>query len=196
MEQIGRCRAAGHLGDQHRAVGRLARRGPGRFRFPVQPDFILTSERDIFRPTERGWEPYGDWNARCARPMRIFSIRATSILAEVVDFVGAKNQSPRYLRGRRNGGFDPTSEEEMDRVTEFIDRAQANAAEVSLSAEHDLSALLPRRLSQRRGLGGTVSATEIPQSDFRRRRSSQRHLDARWPLRRFSRLSRPTRSRK
>src|SRR3954469_15926543 len=38
--------------------------------FPIQPDFILTSERDIFRPASNGaakWEPFGDWNERVAR---------------------------------------------------------------------------------------------------------------------------------
>ena len=34
------------------------------FEFPFRPDFILTSERDIFRPGENGgaWEAFGDWN--------------------------------------------------------------------------------------------------------------------------------------
>src|SRR5246500_5880577 len=36
---------------------------------PICPDFILTTERDVFRPGRNGekWEPFGDWNHRCAR---------------------------------------------------------------------------------------------------------------------------------
>src|ERR1051326_5037089 len=36
------------------------------FEFPIRPDFILTSERDIFRPGSNGdkWEPFGDGNER------------------------------------------------------------------------------------------------------------------------------------
>ena len=39
------------------------------FAFPIRPDFILTTERDVFRPGQNGdkWEPFGDWNERCAR---------------------------------------------------------------------------------------------------------------------------------
>ena len=39
------------------------------FEFPVRPDFILTTEREVFRPANNGekWEPFGDWNERCAR---------------------------------------------------------------------------------------------------------------------------------
>src|SRR3954469_18454311 len=42
------------------------------FEFPIRPDFILTSERDVFRPSTNGgaWEAYGDWNDRCARDHR------------------------------------------------------------------------------------------------------------------------------
>ena len=39
------------------------------FEFPIHPDFILTTEREVFRPGTNGekWEPFGDWNERCAR---------------------------------------------------------------------------------------------------------------------------------
>src|SRR3954469_6729031 len=42
------------------------------FDFPIRPDFILTSERDVLRPGKNGepWEAYGDWNQRCAREHR------------------------------------------------------------------------------------------------------------------------------
>ena len=34
------------------------------FSFPIAPDFVLTSERDVFRARidRKGWEPFGDWN--------------------------------------------------------------------------------------------------------------------------------------
>ncbi len=37
------------------------------FSFPIRPDFILTNERDVFRPGQNGgkWEAFGDWNERC-----------------------------------------------------------------------------------------------------------------------------------
>src|SRR3982074_441710 len=57
------------------------------FEFPIHPDFILTSERDIFRPSSNGgkWEPFGDWNERVAREHAKLFQSAESVLAEVVD---------------------------------------------------------------------------------------------------------------
>ena len=65
------------------------------FEFPVHPDFILTTEREVFRPGTNGekWEPFGDWNARCARDHAELFSSARSILAEVVDFVTHKTKA-------------------------------------------------------------------------------------------------------
>jgi len=75
-----------------RSVG-LLEEGLEDFSFPVQPDFILTSERDVFRPSGSGWEPFGDWNARCAQAHAELFDSASSILAEVIDFVGRKTKA-------------------------------------------------------------------------------------------------------
>jgi HAD superfamily hydrolase (TIGR01484 family) len=96
------------------------------FAFPLQPDFILTSERDVFRPSERGWEPYGDWNARCAQAHAELYATASSVLAEVVDFVSHQTKARVIYEADEPAGLIATSEEEMDRLTEFIDRVKAN----------------------------------------------------------------------
>src|SRR5438094_10246312 len=66
------------------------------FAFPIRPDFILTTERDVFRPGQNGdqWEPFGDWNERCARDHAELFSSANSVLAEVVDCV-IRNTQPR-----------------------------------------------------------------------------------------------------
>jgi hypothetical protein len=96
------------------------------FSFPVHPDFILTSERDVFRPSENGgrWEAYGDWNERCARDHAELFRSASSILAEVIDFVEQKTQARVIYEAHGPAGVVAPSEQEMDRVTEFIDRAR------------------------------------------------------------------------
>src|SRR5205814_1630158 len=47
----------------------LLEKGLAEFALPIRPDFILTTERDVFRPGQNGerWEPFGNWNQRCAR---------------------------------------------------------------------------------------------------------------------------------
>ena len=97
------------------------------FAFPLQPDFILTSERDVFRPTARGWEPYGDWNARCAQAHAELYDHASLVFEEVVDFVGQKTKARVIYDAESPAGLIATSEEEMNRLTQFIDRAREKA---------------------------------------------------------------------
>src|SRR4051812_5124285 len=96
------------------------------FSFPIRPDFILTSERDVFRPVRNGrkWEPFGDWNARCANAHADLFRSASSILAEVVDFVTKKTKARIIYESDAPIGLITSTEEEMDRVTEFIEQAR------------------------------------------------------------------------
>ncbi len=107
-----------------RSVG-LLEEGLEDFAFTVEPDFILTSERDVFRPTERGWKPYGDWNARCAQAHAELYQTASSVLAEVVDYVTRQTKARVIYEADEPAGLIASSEEEMDRLTRFIDQAKA-----------------------------------------------------------------------
>ena len=94
--------------------------------FPIHPDFILTSERDIFRPSSNGgkWEPFGDWNERVAREHAQLFHSAKAVLAEVVDFVTQKTKARLLYHSAGLEGLVAENEAELDRVTEFIDRAR------------------------------------------------------------------------
>ncbi|MGI8889682.1 MAG: HAD family hydrolase [Chthoniobacterales bacterium] len=107
-----------------RSVGLLVE-GLEDFAFPMQPDFILTNERDVFRSTERGWEPYGDWNERCAKTHAELYETASSVLAEVVDYVTRQTKARVIYEADEPAGLIAASEEEMDRLTDFIDQAKA-----------------------------------------------------------------------
>ena len=152
----------------------LLESGLADFEFPVHPDFILTSERDIFRPSSNGgkWEPYGDWNERVARDHAELFHSAKSVLAEVVDFVNQKTKARLLYHSAGLEGLVADSEEELDRVTKFIDQARRRPAEISLPAEHRLPALLSRRLPQGHGPGRVVTLARDPaRRNFRRGRS-------------------------
>ena len=97
------------------------------FDFPVHPDFILTSERDVFRPSSNGgkWEAFGDWNERVARDHAELFHSAKSVFAEVVDFVNQKTRARLLYHTAGLEGLVAESEEELDRVTKFIDQARA-----------------------------------------------------------------------
>ena len=96
--------------------------------FPIHPDFILTSERDIFRRASNGgaqWEPFGDWNERVARKHAELFHSAESVLAEVVDFVNQETKARLLYHSAGLEGLVAENEEELGRVAEFIDRARA-----------------------------------------------------------------------
>ncbi|MDP9254177.1 MAG: Cof-type HAD-IIB family hydrolase [Verrucomicrobiota bacterium] len=97
------------------------------FSFPFRPDFVLTSERDVFRPSENGdnWEAFGDWNERCARDHADLFRSASSVLAEVIDFVNHETKARVIYETDSPAGIVAQSEEEMDRVTQFIEEARA-----------------------------------------------------------------------
>src|SRR5256885_11967393 len=92
----------------------LLETGLAEFALPIRPDFILTTERDVFRPgrDSEKWEPFGDWNQRCARDHADLLSSAGSVLAEFVDF--ATNQTKAHLIYNSEGleGLAAASEEE------------------------------------------------------------------------------------
>src|SRR3954453_12285341 len=96
----------------------LLESGLADFDFPVHPDFILTSERDIFRPAPNGgrWEPYGDWNTRVARDHAELFASASSVLAEVIDFVNHKTRARVIYERHGPEGLVAQDEAEMERI--------------------------------------------------------------------------------
>jgi hypothetical protein len=97
------------------------------FAFPVHPDFILTSERDIFRPAKNGrrWEPYGDWNQRVARDHEELFASASSVLAEVLEFVRRQTRARVIYDRHHVEGLIAQDEAEMELIVSFIDEARA-----------------------------------------------------------------------
>ena len=67
---------------------RFALDGLRDFSFPVEPDYILTNEREIFHRNPQGeWQDYGDWNRRCLRAHdRMFQAEAP-FLDEMLRFI-------------------------------------------------------------------------------------------------------------
>src|SRR6266571_2279036 len=109
-----------------RSVG-LLESGLADFSFPIRPDFILTTERDIFRPGQNGdkWEAFGGWNERCAQDHTELFCSTESVLAEVVDFVTQKTKARLIYDSERLEGLVAENDEEMERITAFIEEAGA-----------------------------------------------------------------------
>ena len=104
----------------------LLETGLASFEFEIRPDFILTTERDVFRPGGNGeeWEPFGDWNDRCTRDHSELFSSARPILADVVDFVTQETKARLIYDADRLEGLAAENEREMERIAEFINRAR------------------------------------------------------------------------
>src|SRR5437764_4154554 len=127
MELIRELQEGGAIGaiNTGRSVD-LLESGLADFSFPIRPDFILTNERDVFRPGQNGdkWEAFGDWNERCAREHADLFSSPQSVLAEVIDFVNQKTKARLIYETNEPVGLIASSDEEMDQVTEFIEQAR------------------------------------------------------------------------
>ena len=106
----------------------LLESGLADFSFPMRPDFILTSERHVFRPGSNGekWEPFGDWNERGDLEHRELFQSAQPVLAEIVDFVTQKTKARLIYQTDGLEGLVASSDEEMDRIAQFIETAREN----------------------------------------------------------------------
>jgi hydroxymethylpyrimidine pyrophosphatase-like HAD family hydrolase len=111
------------------------------FALPIRPDFALTSEREIFRPSAAGdgaWEDFGDWNERCALVHRRFFAEAAPVLTEIVAFLENETRArPVYDTDARGSagvpelaGLVAPDEEEMDVIVRFIARLKTRLPEL------------------------------------------------------------------
>src|ERR1700737_1051557 len=100
----------------------LLESGLADFSFPLRPDFILTTEPDVFLPGSNGEKggALGEWNERCARAHADLFSASQSVLAEVVDFVNQKTKARVIYEPEGPAGLIRGGEEKMDRFTEVI----------------------------------------------------------------------------
>lgn len=98
--------------------------GLAEFGFPISPDFVLTSERDVYRADEAGaWEPFGDWNARCEAVHRELFEQAGPLFARIERYLADETEAQLIFEGAESpAGIIAKDEIEMDRIVSFIEQ--------------------------------------------------------------------------
>jgi HAD superfamily hydrolase (TIGR01484 family) len=89
--------------------------------FPIRPDFALTTEREVFRWTDSGWEDFGAWNAQCLEDHGILYAKIESLLREIEEYVQHKTGARVYREEERFCGIVARTNPEMDSIARFID---------------------------------------------------------------------------
>jgi len=93
------------------------------FDFPVEPDFVLTAEREVFHRGATGiWQDYGDWNTRCLRDHDELFGNARALLTDIQAYLAAHVKAHAIFEGERMVGLATETDEQMDRVCEFLER--------------------------------------------------------------------------
>ncbi len=117
-----------HLRDQGAAwavnTGRqlwFALEGLEHARLPHDPEFVLSSEKDIYRRTDGGdWEAFGEWNERTERQTVELLAGASHVLDAIRD-MSARDASVEILyENGRMAGLMTADAATMDRVVETL----------------------------------------------------------------------------
>ena len=93
------------------------------FGFPVEPDFVLTAEREVFHRGVGGeWQDFGDWNQRCYQAHDALFAQAGPLLRDIRAFLARDTRAHPIYEGERMIGLAAETEEEMDHICEFLER--------------------------------------------------------------------------
>lgn len=106
---------------------RFVDEGLREFEFPIEPDFVLTAEREVFhRAADGAWQDFGDWNQRCYEAHDVLFEAASEFLCDIRRFLDSSgNQCEPIWEGARMVGLAAKSEEDMDRVCIFLEQERA-----------------------------------------------------------------------
>ncbi len=100
------------------------------FAAPVEPDFLITNEREIYRRGEDGgWVDFGEWNAGCRERLGELFARAEPIFRRVREMVADAGDVTLIPSADAPEGLITTSEAVMERVVAFLDEVRAGVPE-------------------------------------------------------------------
>jgi len=99
---------------------------------PVQPDFLLTNEREIFCHGKDGeWEPYGSWNALCSERHSFLFDQASGILSEIRNSIGSRPGVKLIFEDGLPAGLVAPDEETMDELAVDIRQLASGLSDFS-----------------------------------------------------------------
>ncbi|MFM8230811.1 MAG: HAD family hydrolase [Chthoniobacterales bacterium] len=133
---------------------------------PHDPEFVLSSEKDIFRRIGEGdWEAFGEWNAHTEKRTVDLLGRAAHVLEAVREMCAAdKNIEILYENGRV-GGLMTSDTGTMDRVVEEIRVLSAGVPDFSFNRNTVWMRFTHREIHKGSALAELARLLDIPRSD-------------------------------
>jgi len=102
------------------------------FSAPIEPDFLLTNEREIFSRTGDGaWIAHAEWNQLCYERLDELFQTAGSVIEGICDYAARSPHVEIIEEGGRPIGLVTVSEPAMEEVVSFIGRESASIPDFS-----------------------------------------------------------------
>ena len=167
---------AGALTDLRRAgavwavnTGRqlwFALEGLEQVRLPHDPEFVLTSEKDIFRRVEEGsWEAFGDWNARTDKQTLDLFGQASQVFAAIETLAAAGDGIEVLYENGRLAGLMTADPETMDRAAEKVREAAAGVPDFSFNRNDVWMRFTHREIHKGSALAELARLLEVARAD-------------------------------
>lgn len=95
----------------------------------LQPDYLLTTEREVYRPNadgSGGWEEFGDWNARCRQAHDELALRAADLLSQLAEQLAYRYRGMRLVwENHRLSGLVASHAGEMELICRTLEERLA-----------------------------------------------------------------------
>jgi len=109
-----------------RMLGHLEAGLTTEFGFPIQPDYVIVEERDIYhRERDEPWKPFGEWNAKGVRDHDEMFRLAGPLLTEVLAFIERFEGVQTLFDHGRFIGAVTANNHDMDRLCGYLDKLRA-----------------------------------------------------------------------
>jgi hydroxymethylpyrimidine pyrophosphatase-like HAD family hydrolase len=133
---------------------------------PHDPDYVLTSEKDIFRRVEEGsWEAFGDWNARMEdRTADLFG-RARHVLDAIGELAARADGIEMLYENGRIAGLMTSDAATMDVVAAHIVEAAADVPEFSFNRNDVWMRFAHREIHKGSSLAELARLLGIPRAE-------------------------------
>lgn len=141
----------------------FALEGLERARLPHDPDYVLTSEKDIFHRVEEGsWEAFGDWNARTEERTKDLFGRARHVLDAIDEMVESGEGLEILYENGRIAGLMTEDAATMDTVATRIIEVAADVPEFSFNRNHVWMRFAHREIHKGSSLAELARLLAIP----------------------------------
>ncbi len=135
-------------------------------RLPHDPDYVLTSEKDIYRRVAEGdWEAFGDWNARTDVQTDDLLGRARHVLVALEEITVRQQGVEIIYENGRVSGLMTDDTLVMDRMVETVRTLASDVPEFSFNRNHVWMRFTHRDIHKGSSLAELARLLKIPREE-------------------------------